>query len=144
MPTSLPTLRHDDINSAVDRPPRLFGAADRVQNHSVRLVDLLDVPGGIPPEQRHDPQTGFEGIVEATVLIGVQNQIAAKRSIGESAVSRTTSPAGVDHVNANMPSAPALETAPASWGTADIGAWTIGCSIPSSSQTGVRTTTTYP
>ena len=55
------------------------------------------------------------------------------------AVSRTTSPAGVDHVSATMPSAPAFETAAASSGTADIGAWTIGCSIPSSSQTGVRT-----
>ena len=50
----------------------------------------------------------------------------------------------MDHVSANMPSAPAFETAAASSGTADIGAWTIGCSIPSSSQTGVRTTTTYP
>jgi hypothetical protein len=29
-------------------------------------------------------------------------------------------------------------------GTADIGAWTIGCSIPSSSQTGVRIDTTHP
>src|SRR5271168_3181630 len=60
------------------------------------------------------------------------------------AVSRTTSPAGVDHVSANMPSAPAFETSAASWGTADIGACTIGCSIPSTSQTGVRTDTTYP
>ncbi|MGO8863453.1 MAG: hypothetical protein ACLQRH_22230 [Acidimicrobiales bacterium] len=60
------------------------------------------------------------------------------------AVSRTTSPAGVDHVKVNMPSAPALETAAASSGTADIGAWTMGCSIPSSSHTAVRTTTTYP
>ena len=49
----------------------------------------------------------------------------------------------MDHVNANMPSAPAFETAAASSGTADIGAWTIGCSMPSSSQTGVRTITTY-
>ncbi len=27
----------------------------------------------------------------------------------------------------NMPSAPAFETAAASWGTATIGVWTIGC-----------------
>jgi hypothetical protein len=60
------------------------------------------------------------------------------------AVSRTGSPAGLDHVSANMPSAPAFETAAASSGTADIGACTIGSSIPSNSQTGVRTTTTYP
>jgi hypothetical protein len=59
------------------------------------------------------------------------------------AVSRTTYPAGVDHVSATMPSAPGFETAAASWGTADIGAWTIGCSIPSRSQTGVRTNITY-
>jgi len=37
-----------------------------------------------------------------------------------------------------MPSPPAFETAAASSGTADIGAWTIGCSMPSSSQTGVH------
>jgi hypothetical protein len=38
-----------------------------------------------------------------------------------------------------MPSAPAFETAAASWGIAAMGAWTIGCSIPSSSHTGVVT-----
>ena len=39
-----------------------------------------------------------------------------------------------------MPSAPAFETAAASRGTAGppIGAWTIGCSMPSRSQSGVR------
>jgi hypothetical protein len=83
VPAGLPTLRHDDIDSAGDCPPRLFGAADRVQNDSVGVVDLLDVAGGISPEQRHDPQTGFEGLVKATVLIGVENQIAAKGTIGE-------------------------------------------------------------
>ena len=83
MPASLPTLRHDDINSAGDCPPRLFSAADRVQNDSVGVVDLLDVAGGISPHQRHDPHTGFQGLVKATVLIGVENQIAAKRTIGE-------------------------------------------------------------
>ena len=38
-----------------------------------------------------------------------------------------------------MPSAPASETAAASWGMAAMGAWTIGCSIPSISHTGVLT-----
>jgi hypothetical protein len=37
-----------------------------------------------------------------------------------------------------------LDTAAASSGTADIGAWTIGCSIPSLAQTGVRIDITYP
>ena len=46
-------------------------------------MDLLDVVGGISPEQRHDPQTGFQGLVEATMLIGSENQIAAKGTIGE-------------------------------------------------------------
>ena len=50
----------------------------------------------------------------------------------------------MDQVSANIPSTPAFETAAASSGTADIGAWTIGCSIPSSSQTGVRIASTYP
>src|SRR5580658_3921860 len=36
-----------------------------------------------------------------------------------------------------MPSAPAFDTAAASRGTATMGASTIGCSIPSSSHTGV-------
>jgi hypothetical protein len=51
------------------------------------------------------------------VLIGGENQVAAEGTI---------------------------ETAAASSGTATIAAKTIGCSIPSSSQTGVRTTATYP
>ena len=83
VPTSLPTLRHDDIDSAGGCPPRLFGAADRVQDEAVGLVDLLDIAGGISPEQRHDPQTRFKGLVKALVLIGVENQIAAERTIGE-------------------------------------------------------------
>jgi hypothetical protein len=38
-----------------------------------------------------------------------------------------------------MPSAPAFETAAANWVMAAMGAWTIGCSIPSISHTGVLT-----
>ena len=78
------------------------------------------------------------------MLIGGENQIAAEGTIGERRRSRTTSPAGSDHVSVTMPSPPAFETAAASSGTATIAAKTIGCSIPSSSQTGVRTTATYP
>jgi hypothetical protein len=37
-----PALRHDDINSAGGRPPRLFSAADRLQDDPVGLVDFLD------------------------------------------------------------------------------------------------------
>ena len=83
VPASFPTLRHDDIDAAGGRPPRLFGAAHRVQNDSVGVVDLLDITGGISPEQRHDPQTGFKGLVKATVLIGAENQISGKRAVGE-------------------------------------------------------------
>ena len=54
-----------------------------MQDDSVGVVDLLDVAGGISPKQRHDPQTGFKGLVKTTVLIGGENQIAAKRTIGE-------------------------------------------------------------
>src|SRR5271165_6606927 len=53
------------------------------------------------------------------------------------AVSRTTAPASSDHVSVTMPSAPAFETAAASLGTAAMGAWTIGRSIPSKLHTGV-------
>ncbi len=41
-----------------------------------------------------------------------------------------------------MPRAPALETAAASSATAAMGAWTIGLSMPSTSQMGVRIMTT--
>jgi hypothetical protein len=48
-------------------------------------VALLDVAGGIPPtHRRHDPENGFERLVKVTVLIGVENQIAAEVSAGES------------------------------------------------------------
>jgi hypothetical protein len=144
VPASLPTLRHDDVNSAGGCPPRLFSAADCVQNDSVGVVDLLDVAGGIAPHQRHDPHPGFNGLVKATVLIGGDNQIAAKRTIGERLRLANHVSGGSGPRQGHMPSAPAFETAAASWGTADIGAWTIGCSIPSSSQTGVRTNTTDP
>ena len=113
-----------------------------MQNDPVGVVDLLDVAGRISPHERNDPHTGFKGVVEATMLIGGENQIAAKRTIGERRCLTNTSPAGLDHVRANMPRAPAFETAAASSGAADIGAWTIGCSILSNSHTGVRTTTT--
>ena len=69
-------------------------------------------------------------------------KLPAKGRSVSAVVSRTTSPAGVDHVKPNVPSPPAFETAAASSATADIGACTIGCSIPSNSQTGVRTWTT--
>ena len=71
VPASLPTLRHDDINSAGGCPPGLFSAADRLQNDSVGVVDVLDVADGISPEQRHDPRTGFKGLVNATVFRAV-------------------------------------------------------------------------
>jgi hypothetical protein len=54
-----------------------------VQNDSVGVVDLLDVASGISPHERHDPHTGFKGLVETTMLIGGENQIAAERTIGE-------------------------------------------------------------
>ena len=83
MPPSLPTLRHDDVNSAGDRLPSLFGASDRTQNESARIVDPLDIASGISEKQGHDPQTGLEGLIEATVLIGGENQVAAEGTIGQ-------------------------------------------------------------
>ena len=83
VPASLPALRHDDINSAVDRSPRFFCAADGVQNDSVGIVDLFDVAGGISEEQRHDTHSGFKGLVKATMLVGVENQIASEGTIGK-------------------------------------------------------------
>jgi hypothetical protein len=83
VPASLPPLRHDHIDSAGGCLPRLFRAADGVKNDSVGVVDLLDVAGGISPHERHDPQTGCEGLLETTVLIRGENQVAAERATGE-------------------------------------------------------------
>ena len=47
VPPGLPTLRHDDVDAAGHGPPRLFGAADRMQHDSARVVDPIDVAGGI-------------------------------------------------------------------------------------------------
>jgi hypothetical protein len=44
---SLPTLRHDNINPAGDGSARLLGAADRGQDESVGIVDLVDVAGRV-------------------------------------------------------------------------------------------------
>ena len=78
------------------------------------------------------------------MLIGGENQIAAEGPIGERRRLANHVPGRMDHVSVTMPSPPAFETAAASSGTATIAARTIGCSIPSSSQTGVRTIATYP
>ena len=48
VPTGLPTLRHDDIDSAGRGPAGLVSAAHRLEHESVGVVDLLDVAGGIP------------------------------------------------------------------------------------------------
>jgi invasion protein IalB len=57
------------------------------------------------------------------------------------AVARITLATSAAQLSDTVPSAPAFDTAAASRGTAagPTGAWTMGCSIPSSSHTGVRT-----
>jgi hypothetical protein len=71
------------------------------------------------------------------VLVELQAEVAAER-MPRVARLRTAAPASSDQLSASMPSAPAFETAAASCGTAGppIGA-TIGCWMPSRSQTGV-------
>jgi hypothetical protein len=83
VPTSLPALCDDDINSLVGCPPGFFCARDRVENDSIGVVNPFDVTGWIAPEQRHNPQTGFEGLVESTVLIRVQDEIPSEWTVGE-------------------------------------------------------------
>jgi hypothetical protein len=78
------------------------------------------------------------------VLIGVEDQIAAKRTIRErryltNHVSGGSGPRQRQHAEYA-----GIRDRCRQLGTADIGACTIGCSIPSSSQTGVRTNSTYP
>jgi hypothetical protein len=44
----------------------------------------LDVAARIAPDQRHDPQTGRQGLIDSTVLIFEENEVAGKRPVGES------------------------------------------------------------
>jgi hypothetical protein len=75
------------------------------------------------------------------VLIPRQHQVAPERRPVSAAVSPITPATSAAHDSATIPGAPAFDTAAASRGTAaePTGACTIGCSIPSNPQTGVRT-----
>jgi hypothetical protein len=72
------------------------------------------------------------------VILG-EDKVAAERPRGQRRRLPNVGTASADQVSVTMPRAPAFETAAASRGIAAMGAWTIGCSIPSNSHTGVRT-----
>jgi hypothetical protein len=79
----LPALRDDHVHAGRGRPARLLGSSHRVQDDPAGIVDLLDVAAGVTQEKRHDPQAGVKGLVEATVTILGENEVAAKRPRGQ-------------------------------------------------------------
>src|SRR5580658_4298589 len=87
---------------------------------------------------------GIEQPIVLAPMVAVPQLAAAVSNAGGLGMVTLTwsSPAGVDHVSVTIPSPPALETAAANSGTATMAARTIGCSMPSNSQTGVRTVAT--
>jgi len=97
----------------------------------------VDVALGIAEDERNDPQASRKGLIDSTVLIRGESEVAAKRTIGQRCRSRTRSPASSAHHSPMVPTAPAFETAAGSRGSAAIGAETIGWSIPSNSHAGV-------
>ena len=83
VPAGLPTLRNDDVHSTSDCAPRFLGAADRVHDKPSGVMHQLDVALGIAEDERHDPQTSRKGLIDSMVLIGGENEVAAKRTIGQ-------------------------------------------------------------
>ena len=43
----------------------------------------VDVARGIAPEKRHDPQTRRQGLIDPTVLIEGEDEVAGKGPVGE-------------------------------------------------------------
>jgi hypothetical protein len=83
VPARLPALRNDDVHSTCDCAAGFLGAADRVQNKPCGVMHHVDIALGTAPEERHDPQTGRKSLVDPTVLVRGENEVAAKRSIGQ-------------------------------------------------------------
>ena len=59
------------------------GYIEPVHDDSPGVVHRLDVAAGIPPDKRDDPQAGFEGRLQATVVIFGENKVAAERPRGQ-------------------------------------------------------------
>ena len=79
----LPTLRNDDVRSRSDCASGFLGAADRMHDKPVGVVHQVDVAAGIAEDEGHDPQAGGKGLIDSTVLIGGENEVAGKRPVGE-------------------------------------------------------------
>ncbi len=83
MAARLPALRDDHVHATSDCAPGLLGAADRVHDEPSGVVHHLDVALWIALEERDDPQARRKSLIDATVLIRVQREVAAKRTIGQ-------------------------------------------------------------
>ena len=66
-----------------DRPPGLLGGADRVQDDSPGVVHALDVAAGIPHMNETIRNPAVQGLVQATVVIFGENEVAAERPRGQ-------------------------------------------------------------
>ena len=83
VPAGLPALRDDHVRARRDRPPCFLGGADRVQDNPPGVVHALDVAAWITHEKRDNAQAGVKGLVEATVTIFGENEVAAERPRGQ-------------------------------------------------------------
>src|ERR1700722_7283212 len=83
MPAGLPALRYDYVRSACGRAPRFLGAPDRVHDEPSGVMQRLDTAIRVAQQERHYPQTSGKGLIESTLLIGGENEIARKGPAGE-------------------------------------------------------------
>jgi hypothetical protein len=83
VPAGLPTLRHDDVHATSDCAPRFLDTADRVHDKPSAVMHQLDIVLGLAPEERHDPQSSVEGLIDSMVLIEGENEVAGERPVGK-------------------------------------------------------------
>ena len=83
VPARFPALRDDDIDAGRHRAPRLVRAPDRVQDDAAGVMHGADVRRRVAPCEGDDPQPGVERSVEASVLVPLEHEIGAERTIRE-------------------------------------------------------------
>jgi hypothetical protein len=83
VPPGLPALRNDDVHPISGCAPRFLRAADRVHKKPSGVMHQVDIAVGIAPDERHDPQTRREGLIDSTALILEEDEVAGKRPVGE-------------------------------------------------------------
>jgi hypothetical protein len=83
VPACLPALRDDDVHSRSGCSSRFLGTADRVHHKASGVMYRVDIAGGIAQQERDDSQTSGKRLIESTVLIGGENEVAGNGPLGE-------------------------------------------------------------